>query len=184
MTARPGGGAVTACAIAGAAFAVIDIGAGLLLDGAYTFALAYLHLLVVGVGAAGVVAGVWQNGRGAPPALLMTSCALLLGAQLPWSLAGLTGRPWFAQVGLAAPVLLAAALVQLSGWDARPAADRLGRAFRGGAPRGAYRESDDDDASPPRAPGWYPDPEAQTAPCWRWWDGRDWTEHRSPGATG
>ncbi|MBJ7469894.1 MAG: DUF2510 domain-containing protein [Solirubrobacteraceae bacterium] len=174
-------------ALVGAGLAAVDVVAGLSVEGGYTLRLAYLHLALVIVGVAGVVAGAWQWSRGQGSGVLVASCALLLGAQLPWSLAGAGGRPWFAVAGIAAALPLAASLALLSAWSP-PALERWPVRFPvPQPPRERPRVRDLDGArlgAGPSAPGWYPDPDADASPCWRWWDGRGWTDHRSSGAAG
>lgn len=200
MTTRPRAWAGVSLACAGTAFALLDIGGGLLVGGGYTLRTVFLHLLVVGAGAAGVVAALLPGVRDQRQTLLVASCALLIGAQAPWTTEGLLSRPWFALVGIASVAFLLASIVVVSGvWRAAPARTSVASGVervRAHRPRqlgfqqlrrSRPTSADAPELRPgagPTAPGWYPDPDAEAAPCWRWWDGRRWTEHRSSGAAG
>lgn len=183
----------------GATLVVADLLGGLVVFGGYTLELVALRVLAAAVAAALILRRAIGRrlDRSVSAAGPDPWVALLVGLELPGSLAGLTGRPWFAIVGLAAvPVLLASlalttefsAVRATAGRRAMPRRrKRLRRASATGAVAGRSHPQAETDlvVLRPRAvaqpAGWYPDPESRDRHVWRWWDGRTWTEHRSPG---
>lgn len=175
--------------------AATDLVAGLAVIGGYTAQYSYLRALAVAVCVVAVVVactGALSRDRRDLAVLAATALGAL---QLPWSLAGVGGRPWYALVGLVAcPVLLGSALGLAWPRIESALARRRVRAVERDVARAAHRAERQPDEqivrpAPPASvapsgvpaaddappPGWYRDPSGELR--WRWWDGASWTAH-------